>query len=113
MFLFVIVFLVDPESISVVEGTTVEFTCTADNTVAALLYIVDGVSASLNAIIQRGFTEQDTESLGNGVLRRNLTVITSTENNNNSEIYCRAFGSANTNSDTATLTIQGTVPMSS
>ena len=113
MFLLIIVFLVDPESICVVEGTTVEFTCTADNTVV-LLYIVDGVSATLNAIIQRGFTEQNTESLGNGVLRRSLTVITSAENNNNnSETYCRAFGSANTNSDTATLTIQGTVPMSS
>ena len=109
MFLLIIVFLVDPESISVVEGTTVEFTCTANNT-NAILYFVDNITASLNTVTQRGFTEQDTESLDNGVLRRNLTVITSTENNNNnSVIYCQAIGSANTNSDTATLTIQGTV----
>ena len=103
MFLFIIVFLVDPESISV---ATVEFTCTANNT-NAILYFVDEIAANEEP---DQFTEGPTEVLDNGIRRRNLTVITSAENNNNnSEIYCQAIGSPSTDSDTATLTIQGTI----
>ena len=110
--LFIIVFLVHPESISVVEGTTVEFTCTANNT-DGLSYIVNGIAANEEPNPSNGFTQQNTELLDNtnNVRRLNLTVITSAENNNNnSEIHCQAVNIPDfDNSDTATLTIQGTI----
>ncbi len=106
MITIIIVFLVHPESITVIDDTTVQFTCTANNT-NALLYFVDDVSATVNTVTQRGFMEQDAEIIDTSVFRRNLTVITSAENNNNSQIYCRAFGSGLTDSNTATLIIQG------
>ncbi len=68
---------------------------------------MDDVSASFDTVTQRGFMQQDVETLDTSVIRRNLTVMTSAENNNNSEIYCTAFGSPNTDSNTATLIIQG------
>ncbi len=69
-----------------------------------------GIVATEEPNPSNGFTQQNTELLDNAdnVRRSNLTVITSAENNNNnSEIYCQAFGSANTNSNTATIIIQG------
>ncbi len=69
---------------------------------------MDGTPANEEPNLSNGFT-QITQLLDsdNKVRRSNLTFITSAENNNNSEIYCQAFGSANTNSNTATLIIQG------
>ena len=73
---------------------------------------MDGIAANEEPNPSNGFTLQNIELLDNtnNVRRLNLTVITSAENNNNnSEIYCRAIGLAITDSDTATLTIQGTI----
>ncbi len=104
-----IVFLVHPESITAIDGTTVQFTCTVNNT-NALGYFVDNVSASVSTVTQRGFMEQDAETFDTSVFRRNLTVITSAENNNNSEIYCQATKVPEfNNSNTANLIIQGIV----
>ena len=108
MFLLIIVFLVDPESISAIDGTTVEFTCTANNT-DEVGYRVNDTSASQESVIMRGFNQLSAEDLGNMVTRRNLSVAVSSLYNN-TEILCRAFGTDNNvNSNTAILTVQGII----
>ena len=103
----IIVFLVDPESISVVEGTTVEFTCTANNT-DEVGYRVNGSSATQGSVTSIGFNQLDADDLGNMVTRRNLSVAVSSLYNN-TEILCRASGSPNVDSNTAILTVQGII----
>ena len=102
------VFLVHPVSTAAIDGTTVQFTCTAENANLELSYIVDNMQASLQAIIDRGFTQSLTDPLGGNIQRRNLTVIASSALNNNSNITCAAVNGAEaTISDIATLTVQG------
>ena len=106
--LLIIVFVVHPESISVVEGTTVEFTCTANNT-DEVGYRVNGSSATLESVTSKGFNQLDAEDLGNMMIRRNLSVAVSSLYNN-TEILCRAVGTDNNmNSNTAILTVQGII----
>ena len=100
-----IVFLVDPVSITAVDGTTVEFTCTANNT-DTIIYRVNDTSAASQSVFSKGFTLLSAEELGNMVLRRNLTVTVSSLYNN-TEISCRAVGSPNTDSAVAILIVQG------
>ena len=108
MFLFIIVFLVHPESISVVDGTTVEFTCTANNT-DEVGYRVNDTSATQGSVTSKGFNQLDGDDLGNMVTRRNLSVAVSSLYNN-TEILCRAIGTNNLiNSNTAILTVQGII----
>ena len=103
---FHLVFIVNPVSIAAVDGTTVEFTCTANGT-DTITYRVNGTSATLQSVISQGFTHLDTEEVGNHMTRRNLTVTVSSLYNN-TEIFCRAVGSTmNTNSSVALLTVQG------
>ena len=103
-----IVFVVNPVSIAAIDGTTVEFTCTASNTVD-LSFRVNG-SAVLQSIINKGFQQQPVafpEELGNMVLRRNLTVTVSSLYNN-TELHCVAYGSPmDVESEVAVLTVQG------
>ena len=102
-----IVFLVDPESISAIDGTTVQFTCTADNT-DDVGYRVNDTSATQESVLMKGFNQLSAEDLGNMVTRRNLSVAVSSLYNN-TEILCRASGSPNVDSNTAILTVQGII----
>ena len=103
-----IVFRVNPVSIAAVDGTTVEFTCTANNSVG-LSFRVNG-SAVSQTVINRGFQQQPVayaEELGNMVLRRNL-IVTVSSLYNNTEIHCEADGSPmDVDSKVAVLTVQG------
>ena len=99
-------FLVHPTSIAAVDGSTVEFTCTANNT-DTIVYRVNDTVASNTDIMNKGFHEPDAEALDTLVTRRNLSVTVSSLYNN-TEILCRAIGSPmNIDSNTATLTVQG------
>ena len=99
-------FLVHPTSIAAVGGSTVEFTCTANNT-DTINYRVDNTPASNTDVMDKGFTELGTEPLDALVTRRNISVTVSSLYNN-TELLCRAIGTEmNVNSNTATLTVQG------
>ena len=100
------VFLVHPTSIAVVDGSTVEFTCTSNNT-DTIVYRVNDTTAQLGSVYSKGFRQLDGEELDSDTLliRRNLSVTVSSLYNN-TEILCRTF-SAKVNSNTATLTVQG------
>ena len=98
-------FLVHPTSIAAVDGSTVEFTCTANNT-DTLTYRVNGTSATLGSVTSKGFNQLDAEELDTLVIRRNLSVTVSSLYNN-TEILCRAVGNSIEDSNTATLTVQG------
>ena len=101
----IIVFLVHPTSVAAVDGSTVEFTCTANNT-DTIVYRVNGTSATLGSVTSKGFNQLDPEELDTLVIRRNLSVTVSSLYNN-TEILCRAIGNSNVDSNTATLTVQG------
>ena len=99
-------FLVHPTSIAAVDGSTVEFTCTANNT-DTILYRVNHTFASDTGNMNKGFKQLDAEELDTLVTRRNLSVTVSSLYNN-TEILCRAIGTdLNVNSNTATLIVQG------
>ena len=104
---FHLVFLVDPVSITAVDGSTVEFTCTAINT-DTIVYRVNDSSATSQDVISKGFTQLGSEEVGSLTTRRNLTVTVSSLYNN-TEIFCRAVGSPNTDSAVAILTVQGII----
>ena len=98
------VFLVHPTSIAAVDGSTVEFTCTANNT-DIIVYRVNDTSAQLGSVTSKGFNDLSTELLDTLVVRRNLSVTVSSLYNN-TDILCRAV-SPKVDSNTATLTVQG------
>ena len=64
-----IVFLVDPFSVAAVDGTTVEFTCTAKDALT-IVYFVNRTAASA----LQDFKEDVEEQLEGTVRRRNLTI---------------------------------------
>ncbi len=99
------VFLVHPTSIAAVDGSTVEFTCTANNS-DTILYRVNDTSASLGSVTAKGFEQLGTETLDTLITRRNLSVTVSSRYNN-TEILCRAVGGFIEDSNTTTLTVQG------
>ena len=98
------VFLVHLTSIAAVDGSTVEFTCTASDT-DTILYRVNGTEAALSSITSKGLIQRASEELDTLVTRRNLSVTVSSLYNN-TEILCRAF-SPEVDSNTATLTVEG------
>ena len=84
----------------------VEFSCTAEN-VEEILYRVNGTPASDPDIQRKGFTELGGIIVGEGTVKRSLTVAVSLKYNN-TEIFCRGVGEyMNMNSKTAYLTVQG------
>ena len=92
-----------------VDGSTVEFTCTANNS-DDISYRINGLSISSTEIVNSGLFEQALafELLGDMILRRNLSVIVSSLYNN-TEILCRASGTDTiVSSNPAILTVQGT-----
>ena len=98
-------FLVHPTSIAAVDGSTVEFTCTANDT-DTIVYRVNDTEASLGSVTSIGFNQLQTEMLDTRVIRRNLSVTVSSLYNNTG-ILCRAIDGSVTNSNVATLTVQG------
>ena len=54
----------------------------------------------------RGFTQVPQDSLSGG-LKRKVLITQAFEDNNNTNISCRAYGSMNIDSDIAVLRIQG------
>ncbi len=98
-------FLVHPTSIAAVDGSTVEFTCKANNT-DTIVYRVNDTSASTAIVTSNGFNQLDAEELDTLVFRRNLSVTVSSLYNN-TEILCRAIDGSVVNSNTAILTVQG------
>ena len=100
------VFLVHPTSIAAVDGSTVEFTCTASHT-DTIQYRVNDTTAS-KGYTSKGFNQLNAEELDTLVTRRNLSVTVSSLYNN-TEILCRAIGDSNEDSNTATLTVQGNI----
>ena len=112
MFLyFHLVFIVNPVSVAAVDGTTVEFTCTANGT-DTVTYRVNDTSATSQSVMNKGFTQLHSEEMDSLIIRTNLTVTVSSLYNN-TEILCRAItiGSTNntnnTNSEIAILIVQG------
>ena len=102
-YLVITVFLEHPSSVDAASGTTVQFSCKAKDA-EGLSFRVDGYSASLEDIHDRGFHQLHTVSLGNKILRRNLTVPSVDKN---AEISCLALGSKEVDSKIAYLTVQG------
>ena len=106
MYISCIVFLVDPVSVAAIDGTTVEFTCTANNT-DIMTYRVNDTSATLGSVISKGFTQLNAEVVDSLTIRRNLRVAVSSLYNN-PEIFCRTVGSKMViDSEIAILTVQG------
>ena len=99
------VFLVHPTSIAAVDGSTVEFTCVANDT-DSIVYRVNKTSATSGSITNKGFHQLGTEPLDILITRRNLSVIASSLYNN-TEILCRAYAAIDEDSNTATLTVHG------
>ena len=100
-------FLVHPTSIAAVDGSTVEFTCTASDANTGIVYIVNGTSASLGSVTSKGFNQLGAEKLDTLVTRRNLSVTVSSLYNN-TDIFCRAVNNGTfEDSNNATLTVQG------
>ena len=100
-------FLVHPTSIAAVDGSTVEFTCTANYT-DSMLYRVNDTLASMESVTSKGFNQLGAEllDLDTLVFRRNISVTVSSLYNN-TEILCIAVDGTVVNSNTATLTVQG------
>ena len=106
MYVFCIVFVVNPVSVAAIDGTTVEFTCTANNT-DTISYRVNDTSATSQSVISKGFIQLGSEEVESLTTRRNLTVTVSSLYNN-TKILCRAQGSPmNTDSEIAELLVQG------
>ena len=107
MFLyFNLVFLVNPVSVTAIDSTRAEFTCTVNNT-DDIVYRVNDTSATSQTVPSKIFTQLNAEELGKLITRRNLTVTVS-QRYNNTEIFCRATGSPmNTDSAVAMLIVQG------
>ena len=99
------VFLVDPVSIAAIDGTTVEFTCTANNATLVVYYVNETIASNKN-IRSIGFDQNFEKELNETQRQRNLTVTVSSQYNN-TEIYCKAYGMPNSNSTIAKLTVQG------
>ena len=57
-------------------------------------------------VTNRGFTQEPQDCLSGGIKRRVLLMI-AFEDNNNTNISCRAYGSMSNDSDIAVLRIQG------
>ena len=98
------VFVVHPISVATVDGTTVDFTCTANDS-EEISYRVNGTSATFARIKMIGFVQSYPEELSYKMLQIKLTVSVSSLYNNTA-IFCRALP-MDVSSNIAYLTIQG------
>ena len=96
---------VHPESVNTTLNSTVSFTCEA---VADLIdFQVNDSSADTSDVVNKGFIQQSAHALNGDKVRRVL-LAEALENNNNTNISCKAYGSPlNIYSNIAVLRIQG------
>ena len=95
---------VHPQSVNTTLNSTVNFTCEA---VADLIaFRVNDISAAIVNIVNRGFNQQLIDALSGGRLRRELLAV-AFQDNNNTNISCRAINSEIVYSEIAVLRIQG------
>ena len=107
-YIIIIEFLTQPNNITVVHSTEVEFSCVAVEA-DVLSFLVDGIAASEQKVTDKGFIQLGTEDINATTRRRNLTVTALTKYNN-TEIQCVAFDIGNAKqqlSDNGTLLVQG------
>ena len=72
-----------------------------------LTYYVNDTAATQGAIIAKGFSQSAIKSIAGSTLTRNLT-FTAIPALNTTEIFCRALGDNDEDSDVAVVIIQGT-----
>ena len=85
-----------------------EFSCVAVDSVL-LFFLVDGISATEQSVIDKGFIQLGTEDIDATTRRTNLTATALTQYNN-TEIQCVAFEIGNPEqpiSDIGILLVQG------
>ena len=96
---------VHPQSVNTTLNSTVNFTCEA--VADTISFRVNDISvAELENKSIDGFTEDLQDKLSGGIKKRVL-LAEALEDNNNSNISCRAINSKPVYSDTALLRIQG------
>ena len=95
---------VHPQSVNTTLNSTVIFTCEA--VADEITFRVNDMSATFVNVINKGFTQQSTMSLSGGKLRRVL-LAKALQDNNNTNISCKAVNSEIIYSDIAVLRIQG------
>ena len=103
-FSYILEFSLHPQSVNTTLNSTVTFTCEA--VADEINFRVNNISATLANVINKGFTQQPMKSLSGGKKRRVL-LAKSFEDNNNTNILCRATNSEREYSDIAVLRIQG------
>ena len=96
--------IVHPQSVNTTLNSTVSFTCEA---IAELIvFKANDMSLSIGNIA-RGFKQKEQTRL-NGMKKKRVLSVTAFQDNNNTNISCRAYGDpVNINSDIAVLRIQG------
>ena len=95
---------VHPQSVNTTLNSTVSFICEAN--IGDITFLVDGTLAFYADVISKGFTQEGVEDLHNGKWRRML-LTKATEDNNNTNISCRAQNGNKNYSNIAVLKIQG------
>ena len=95
---------VHPQSVNTTLNSTVDFICEA--VTDEISFRVNDESAANIDIINKGFIQQPQNILSDGRKRRVLSAK-ALQNNNNTNILCRAIGSELVNSHKAVLMIQG------
>ena len=93
-----------PQSVNTTLNSTVSFTCEA--VTDEISFRVNDTSASNVDVINKGFLQQPQNTLSDGRKSRVL-LAAAFEDNNNTNISCRAIDSEIVFSDIAVLRIQG------
>ena len=95
---------VHPQSVNTTLNSTVNFTCEA--VAVHISFIVNDEFAGSQNNTDRGFMQQQQDTLSDGKMRRVLSAK-ALEQNNNTNISCIVINSQVVRSDIAVLTIQG------
>ena len=93
------------ESVNTTLNSTVSFTCEA--VADEINFRVNDMSATLLKVINKGFTQQPAEQHLNSSKVRRVLLAEALEDNNNTNISCRAINSGIVYSEVAVLMIQG------
>ena len=110
-YITVVIFIeitVHPQSVNTTLNSTVNFTCEA--VAVEISFRVNDDSASDTGVINRGFFQQPQNTLSDGRKRRVL-LAKALQDNNNTNILCRAIGSELVNSHKAVLMIEGNLSL--
>ena len=71
--MFNLAFPIEPVAVISDDGKSVEYSCTNEGA-DAISFRVNGTSASMDSVYNKGFEQTFTKQLGNNVLRRSLMV---------------------------------------